>query len=321
MAKVELGISQGADHFKKGLHKYEKSILNSIGAHPLTQKLVRNMSSFLVETGRQMIVFNWDELDKVKPLIKPYSMLVFASNHLSHVDVLAVLEAVPEARKRFPTMGTVYFPVSATLENGRQGGIGQTFYNKVANPFLEKEGIQPLYVVTHGDKTKHRAEQNPEEAKTQARDLVKPVAEKASAYFVLPEGSVEGGRHNTDGTIKGMQRVWNPFLRLISEAAQKQGREIIYVPIGIDGTYQILSAENIFFTRTSFAEIIRKLLGMRLRKLAVVRAGTPFIIDPETNSRLLNKIVMGDHIAPLTSPAARGFYRKATPTDTSDSLC
>lgn len=309
MATTELNIGQGINHLMTELPRWKKGVTDFMGTNPLTRKLIRTVSTFLIETATEMIDFDNGGLNQAEQYLKPSSLLFFVANHQSHSDILVALKLVSETRKRFPAIGTVYVPVSSTLASGRQNGIGQTFYCDVALPMFEQNRLRPLYVVTENDRLKRGVSLSRDEAKKQIQQLQKPVSEEASSYFVLPEGSVEGGKHNKDGTIKGMQRVRNPFLRIIFEAVQEQHREIICVPIGIDRTYKLLSAEHIFFTGASFRELIRKLLGMRVRTLAVAKTGTPFVINWETNPRELNNIIMGDHVAPLVPGEARGAYR------------
>ncbi len=313
MATAELSINHGISLLKEKFPEWRKAAFDFIGTHPFTTSLVRKMSSFLIDTGTEMIDFNFAELDKLGSLLKPSFLLLFVANHLSHADTLVGFETVSEARKKFPAIGTVYFPVSQTIESGRQNGIGQTFYHNVAVPMFELYGIKPVYVVTRNDRTRRGVPLSREEAMAQIQRLIEPVKEQASAYFVLPEGSVEGGRHNKDGTVKGMQTVRNSFLRVIFEAAKENNRKIICVPIGIDHTYRILSAEHIFFTRDSFVALISKLVGGKVKIVGRATVGTPFIINPEVNPRQLNDIIMKEYVAPLVSLEARGVNSKDNP--------
>lgn len=311
MAIVESPPGIEAPSLKTKLKKpVFRKALDFLGANPLTRKIIRNMGPFLIDAGTEVIQFNLQSLDQIEQLWKPNSLLLIASGHQSHAEVVAILKTVQEVRARIPELGTVHIPISQTLENGVQSGISQTFYREVALSYFEQNGINPLYVVTANDRVKRGVVQTREEALQEGEKIKKPVKEENSAYFVLPEGTVEPGRHNKDGTIKGMVRVTSPFFRSVVEEARAHNRQIICIPIGVTGTYRLLSGEHIFLTWDGFKAIGRRLMRRKVMTLAEVTAGSPFIIGPEINSRELNDLIMREHIAPLIPEKERGYYKE-----------
>lgn len=310
MAIAESPVNIEASSFKTKIDKpVFKRALDFLGANSLTRGLIRNMAPFLTDAGTEVVKFNLQALDKIEQLWTPNSLLLIASGHQSHADVVAILKTVQEIRARIPQLGTIHIPISQTLENGVQSGISQTFYNEVGLPYFEQGNIEPLYVVTSNDRVKRGVIQTREEALQEGEKIKQPVKEEGNAYFVLPEGTVEPGRHNKDGTIKGMVKVASPFFRIVVDEAREQNRPIICVPIGVSGTYRLLSGEHIFLTWDSFKAIGRRLMRRKVMTLAEVTAGSPFIIGPEVNSREVSEIIMREHIAPLIPESERGYYR------------
>lgn len=313
MAALEkqIGIGQPQEAFKR----LGGSALNFLGTNPLTRAVIKGTAPFLLDAGTEVTSFNFRGLDQIGEYLKPNTLLVVTSNHQSHADVVVILNVVSELRRRFPQLGNFYIPISETLENGVQSGISRTIYHEIGLPEFRQQKIEPVYVITENDVKKRGVVMTREMALAQVEKIKEPVKEEASAYFVLPEGTVEAGRHNADGSIKGMQNVRNPFLRSIFDAALENNREIVVLPVGVDRTYRLLSGEHIFLTQDSFKALMRRILRRKIVNLAEVVVGSPFIVPPDINPRTLNDLVMRQHIAPLVPEVAQGYYRNGNPQE------
>lgn len=291
-----------------------KRFVDFLGANTLTRAIVRRVAPFLVDTGMEATKFNLQALDEVNQYWRPNSLLLVVSNHQSHADQLAILKVVQEVRNRIPEMGTVYVPISATLENGMQSGVSRTFYHELALPTFERNNIAPVYVTTPNDRHKRGVRQTREEVLQEIERIKQVVKIKNSAYLVLAEGTVQPGRHKKDGSINGMVKVTGSFFRSVIEAAKTNNREVICIPVGVNGTHRLLSAEHVFLTSENFVAIVRRLLRRKVITLAEVTAGSPFIISSEVNPRELNDSIMRDHVAPLLPLEAQGIHKKVPET-------
>lgn len=284
-----------------------RSLVNRIGTHPFTKRVIRRIAPFLIGSAIDMVNFNLDQVSQVEQHLSKSSLLLLVSNHQSHADLTVITRVVQEFRGRFPNIGNFYIPLSATLENGRQDGFGQTFHWEIAVPTFKQSSINPFYVITDNDIRKRGMKLTYTQAKLQLEKIKEATAEKKSAFFALVEGTVEGGRHDEEGKVKGMQEVVSPFLHRVLRYAQENNREVICVPIGISGTYRILSGEHIFLTFESAVALVARLFRRRII-LADATIGTPFVLNPEIDPNELNDIVMRYHVAPLVTETERGFY-------------
>ena len=286
-----------------------RKFVDFLGANPLTRCVIRGISPFLIDTGTEAINFNLTSLDQLQEFWKPNALILIVANHQSHADHLAMLTVTRKIRQGIPKLKTVFAPISVTLENGIQSGISQTIYHQLALPTFEQNNISPIYVVTPNDRAKRGIIQTREEAIAETEQIKDAVKKDYSGMFVLAEGTVQPGRHKKDGSIYGMIKVVGPFFRVVIEAARESSRDVICIPVGVDKTHRILSAEHIFLTRDSFMAIVRRFLRKKVMNLAEVTVGSPFIIGPQVNPRELNDSIMRDHIAPLIPMEARGVHK------------
>lgn len=280
---------------------------------------IRNLARAILRpmfiSGDKMIEYKHldKSLTELNYLIDQNSLLAIVTNHTSHSDILAGIRLVQAIRSRSPQIGNFHIPVAASLARGQQGLIAQLFYSEGTLPLLAQQNITPLALVTENDQRKRHLKPSYNETK----QINLAVAKEQSAFLVFAEGSVEGGRYDTFGNVKGMQQVTNPFLPYIFQKAHEAGKKVIVLPVGIDGTNRMISAESLFLTQHSISALIEDWVLNKPATLARVCVGSPFVYpyDPKENlmhhKDKVNDTVMSS-IASLLPPQLRGYYSPAT---------
>lgn len=272
--------------------------------------VTRKILTPVFESGTTMIDYgNLEEsLNELDGLLDDRTLLTVATSHMSHSDILIGLKLVQEVREKFPTIGNFYMPVSTSMVKGLQGLVIQLFYSEGTIPLLAQQNIRPIPVVTENDiKTRHLKPNIAE-----ARKINHAAKEEGSALLIFPEGSVEGGRYDVFGHIKGLQHVTNQFLPYAFQKASEAGRRVVILPVGTTGTNRMLSAESLFLTWESFGAILSHRLLGREKILARAVIGHPFVLQGDLlkNPEDINDRVMYS-IAALKPPEERGYYNSA----------
>lgn len=264
----------------------------------------------IAASGARMIEYSGlENLVKLEDFLDEHTLLVIATNHMSHSDLIPGMRMVDEVRSRFPRIGNFYVPIAASLVRGVQGFLAQLFYSEGAVPLLNQSHIIPLAVVTENDQTKRGLKPSIKETGL----LLTAVREDQSAILVLTEGSVESGRKDLLGNPKGIQEVKNPFLPTIFEKAYEAGKKVVVLPVGINGTTEMLSAERIFFTWETIGAFARDWILRHPATLARATVGSPYeyqidsVIDLKRNPQAVNETVM-QSITSLMPPKLRGYY-------------
>lgn len=248
-----------------------------------------------------------ENVAKLDDLFDKRTLLIIATNHSSHSDILVAIELVRAIRSRFPQISNFYIPVAASLVEGRQGYIAQLFYSEGTVPLLNQHNIKPLALVTENDRNKR----NLSPRISEYRRLHLAVMEENSAFVDLAEGSVESGRYDCLGNVRGIQEVTNPFLPYVIQKAHETKKKVVVLPVGISGTTRILSAENIFFTWETMGAFARDWILRHPAILARATVGSPYEfpyeIEMKRNPQAVNETVM-QSIASLMPPKLRGYY-------------
>lgn len=259
------------------------------------------------ESGATMIEYENLEksLNELDGLLDDRTLLTVATSHMSHSDIFIGLRLVQEVRERFPTIGNFYIPVSTSMVNGLQGLVIQLFYSEGTVPLLAQQNIRPLPVVTENDiKIRHL-----KPSIAEARQINHAAKEQGSALLIFPEGSVEGGRYDVFGHIKGLQHVTNQFLTYAFQKACEAGRRVVILPVGTINTNVLLSAESLFLTWKSLGALLEHRLLGRERILARAVIGHPFVLQEDLlkNPEDINNCIMYS-IAALKPLEERGYY-------------
>lgn len=277
---------------------------------PPIRNVVRLALYPIMTSGARMVEYSGlENLEKLESLLDEHTLLVIATSHSSHSDILPGIKMVDEVRSRFPRIRNFYIPIAASLVRGVQGLRAQLLYSEGTLPLLNQSNIIPLATITENDHIKRGLNRSIRETSL----LLKAVKEDQSAILVLTEGSVESGRRDILGNPRGIQEVKNPFLPTIFERAIKTEKKVAILPVGISGTTRMLSAESIFFTWETIGAFARD-WNRILRRPAILATATvgspyefPYEIDMRRNPQAVNETVM-QSIASLMPPKLRGYY-------------
>lgn len=281
-----------------------------------TRWLARTIMRPLFKAGDRMIEYKHleESLAELDNMLDQHSLLAVVISHISHADILPGIELVRAIRSRSPQFGNFYISIAASLVRGQQGPMARLFYSEGALPLLEQSNIKPLALVTKNDQKKRHLTPTFSEIK----QLNRAAQETDSAFLNFAEGSVEGGRRDVLGNVRGLQEVTNGFLPYVFQKAQEAGRKVVVLPVGISGTNRILSAENIFLTWRVIGALVQDWVFRKPAVLARATVGQPYEYYPNESgvaltktSQEVNDTVMAS-IAQLKPLREKGYYDPAT---------
>lgn len=267
---------------------------------------IRRILTPVMAVGNHVIEYRHlnKSLNELGNLVDETTLLAIIISHNSHADILPGIELTKAVRSRFPKIGDFYFPVAASLVRGVQGFHAQLLYEEGALPHLQKPALTPLSTVTENDMRNRHLTQSFYEGK----QIIKAAKEKDSALLVFAEGTVESGRYDVLGNIRGIQQVNNEFLPFVFQKAKEIGRKVVILPVGITGTNKILSAESIFMTWRGVGALIQDWGFKKPPTLARVIIGHPYELNIEAGQmQEINDRVMSS-IAELKPIEERGYY-------------
>lgn len=280
------------------------------------RRIARKVMAPIFRSGERMIEYNHldESLTGLTGMLDENALLAIVTNHTSHSDVLVGIKLVRAVRSKFPRLGNSYIPVAASLVLGVQGLMPQLFYSEGTVPLFEETKLKPLSVVTENDQKKR----NLVPTGIDLRRVIRAAQETDNVFLDFAEGSVESGRRDVFGNIKGMQKVTNKFLPIVFQTAHDRGKKVIVLPVGISDTNRLISADTIFLTGRAIVGFIQDWVFKRPPILARVNVGKPFEYSPNASGQSLtdtaqdvNDIVMAS-IASLKPLKERGHYHPVT---------
>lgn len=216
-------------------------------------------------------------------------------------------------------------PLADTLNSGNHGTAVQAIYH-ADRKFLAKHSVFPIHLARRVDVKEGKSKPN---LIAVYKELVMRFGQGYSV-LVFPEGNTLGGKRvhqeedsdgktiwvpNPDNALNGMHAFEEDSQKLIISAAQKAGRKIMIVPIGIEGGTNIQNPMTKLPTRKAY----RVGLGLETKKLTLVRVrvGMPL---PTDQGELGELIKAGDwigantlverNIAGLVPPRLRGIHKE-----------
>lgn len=236
-----------------------------------------------------------------------YRPIIYA-NHQSHSDGFA-LALVIENLQRVRSIRGFVLPVATSFVSGAQDKWLARAYSLTKEPLLARGLLTIPYTrsvdVERFGKTKH-----PEEIKEWIR-----LAREGYSFAVLPEASVQGGRHSKDkgiDDIYGIQEIGDDNLLSFYSLLTRGDRRAFFLPIGTHRSYRVMSPVDY---RPDLS-VYPSLIGLSRRKIAEVKAGMPVLVDEiaeelgsdwQRNKRGSNRFLM-KKVAQLIPQQARGIY-------------
>lgn len=231
-------------------------------------------------------------------------------NHQSHIDIGPMIKAVDKVNKISKKHIEFNLPVAVSIKK-QQGEVIGNYFTAFA-PWIEKHHIQIIEVSRSSDRKKYNLEHTPETVE-ELRNTV--FGERGMILF--PEGTVEGGRTNkATGEKNGMVEVRNTQLPSTTKTSIEQvGREVAYLPIGVNGGYNIFDVDNNKIPTDAIKAMLLSEIPFVKRKLATAVVGKPFTsqelitggIDLDSVSDI-NAFLM-KKVARLIPEEARGYYK------------
>lgn len=255
---------------------------------------------------------------------------IFYSNHTQHLNIAAFREIIGRLNPRAADM---YVAIAHSLVNeGQDPKIVEFAQNLI--PVMQQERIHFIPVAREKDInrlskiSKEKADQAARETIHNLRYLAMTFGENAGFIF-FPEATTEGAV-KVDGKRSGMIEVTDNLFEWLIKISQRQGREVFFVPVGMDGTNRIIEPRTSNPHLRVKYEIVKNKIGQQLGvdlgeipKLARVVVGKPFGLydvweegcgefkngsyyfpdKKELNTYMMKKV------AELLPEEARGFYK------------
>lgn len=252
-------------------------------------------------------------VEKYSQLVRDGSKPILCGDHESHSDGFALALAIENLQEIQPIKGFV-LPVASSFVNGSQNKWLARAYS-LTRGSLARRGLHTVPYTRDVDVKNYEAIKDSREL----REWVRLVGEGYS-FAILPEASVQGGRHATDNSIddiNGIKEIEDDNILSFYDLLTRHGRSAFFLPIGIHGTYRIMSPNNY----RPHSSVYPTLLGLSSRKIAEVSVGMPITVDNlgtdwRNNKRVFNRFIMG-RVAQLIPEHARGIYRNI-PAEISD---
>jgi hypothetical protein len=230
-------------------------------------------------------------------------------NHQSLADIAPANEISDRMNKVGNHHIEFNMPVSISI-NAKQGSIVRNFYN-AAKPWIRQHRIEPYEVARHKDRATHGFE-----ATIETNQELHDTVYTDRGLIIFMEGVQEGGRINPEtGKLNGMVEIRNKQVPdQVKASVQEVGREVAFLPVGIDGGYRIFDPKKGMLTTDAIKKISVQKIPFTNPKLATAIVGKPFtsgemfedgvsIDDPITINTYLAK-----RIAALLPEEARGYY-------------
>lgn len=266
---------------------------------------------------------------RIRELIAAGGVPILYANHQSHADGMALAVISGYLRKlasRNPNdyqLRGLVIPIAASMASGDQSQELKETYDSLKGGAFRK-GFEGFPITRRKDQQQFGMSR----AKiiTELRPFINRL-EKGYGIAILPEGTVQGGRHREGEDIEqiyGMQEVQEDslidFFQLIKRVLG-EGRKPFYMPVSLHGGFRILQSPQEVdkpkptLTRKGRISIYLGVIGLSLLKIRT-NLLRPFTEDEivadlgsnwRKNGPIFNRYAM-TKIAPFLPPVARGVY-------------
>lgn len=240
------------------------------------------------------------------------SLFLLIGNHQSHADPLFMARVIDKiirnatdmvGHKRIP--GFV-LPYATTVDTGHQGKTIQIL-SKEFKGLVHEHKLHPMSYTRKKDTANYGLPANHFEF---GRKFLPPI-KAGYGVALFPEATIQGGRI-TNGKINGMQpfkqETLDPFLKF----AQRTGRQLVIVPVGLHGGFRFENVNG--KNRPTTQATVGILTGFGLPK-ASIRVGEPITYEQIQQEMQQDNIsfadTLGRKVARLVPPEARGVYADA----------
>ena len=214
-------------------------------------------------------LFDWEgleHLDTLKEHIERGDKVLVVPNHTSHADAAPVTKLLTTIRDLAPdAIDGIIYTMAGSMK-GEQGALIASMFNYGVEPYFNKVGITPDYVVSDND-VKERGMTKPENNGQLTKESLMNPRLISVAHF---EGKTKGGKINSEtGQYFGLQ----PFDRgaqATLRSLRMSGLPTVILPVMVEGANTILVPESKSFTPASMETLIGMLMYGEGTKLGAV---------------------------------------------------
>lgn len=282
---------------------------------------VRDAATERTLTAHTNIAASQDVTIYYQELISQGGIPLVYANHQSHADGIA-LAVIAEYLRDLAFRATGDFsingfvvPFAASMASGDQSEELKESYELLKGA-SERKGLVGFTTTREKDEKLYGMRKSMMEL----RPLIKRLHE-GYGMMLLPEGTVQGGRHNEGADIEeiyGIQRVENDslteYFELMKEIFNRQGngRRPFFMPVGLNGGFRIMQSTEgdpprpKLTPKGKLSLILGGLTGLSLIK---IQANLLMPYDEEEITGDLNDYAMRK-VASGVPPQARGIYKE-----------
>lgn len=231
---------------------------------------------------------------------------ILYSNHQSWYDGLPVAliatKLMELSRQTQYNIDGFLLPIAASLEEGNQGQVLQRMY-QITFEYLKRRSVEMIPVVREKDRVVHGIDRS---NIAFLKQLMKGV-KSGKGIATFPEGSVQGGRKNGDGSVKGMQFFTENVLETMDSLLKKLGKKALFIPAGISRSYDVLDPD----TKKPTVEALVALYHLRSPNIVSINIGDPIKTDDIQGftTEELNRY-FGKKVASLLPFEERGVFKE-----------
>lgn len=181
-----------------------------------------------------------DNLSKAASLLNNDFIGIFTTNHGSPADTIAVYVALNEIQSKVDPehFKGIRFIYAKSIDTGHQGKLVQRFFGGFKE-ILKKQKIFPLSVVRKKDQDEYGLTPDIDSLKE-----ILDIPNTGLSVFLYPEGTLEGGRKNENGKLKGLQLAQEAkSINKVCKKCAKQGKKFFALPMAIRWTNLVLDPD------------------------------------------------------------------------------
>lgn len=289
----------------------ENSPINKIMESAPVKKAFKSTRLQIARRGASLYSFEDQEehIEEFASLLNDRFPIIYL-NHQSHIDVGPMMEATDRLNRLLEKPLYYNFPVAASTKEQQGEKIGN--YYAAFAPWIGKHNINIIEVVRSKDRKEYSMEKTEE-----AYDELDKTVFTDKGLVIFPEGTTTGGKINEKlGTRNGIVKIPNRRLPNMTRASiNEAGREVAFLPVGVDGGYNIFDTRRNRIPLKAFVNIALNEVPFVKKHLATAVVGSPFTStdmlnlgvdiedDTEVNTFLMKKV------ARLIPEEARGYYK------------
>lgn len=237
---------------------------------------------------------------------------IIYANHQSHADGIA-LAVISDYLMRLSTLKGFAVPIAASMESGDQSlELKKSF--DLLRPAVEGMGLVSVPVTRKKDVKQYDMDRRRITAE------VSKFAEKIKEGYgiaLLPEGSVQGGRHPAGSgidEINGMQTAERGallgFRNLVARVGKPIGKSPFFIPVGLHGGYRFVQSPEGGKPKPTNRGWLALGLGMLSIRTMQIQAnlGMPIRTEQLSLYQGQEENYLMRRVAELVPPIARGVY-------------